>query len=119
MCTRFERLILALSSHAILKNTARTSSLRFSGTVSVTEREVRADATTPIASSPPASAAWRNILPFQNDLEKFPRAYTTHLAAAQSARLDWERAAAILVQRKIDLELIRVGDGRVRVVAAP
>ncbi|KAI0700153.1 hypothetical protein C8T65DRAFT_709754 [Cerioporus squamosus] len=40
---RFERLILALSSHAVLKNTARTtSSLRLPGS-SVKDREVRAE----------------------------------------------------------------------------
>ncbi len=40
---RFERLILALSSHAILKNTARTSSPLHLSSSSVKDREVRAE----------------------------------------------------------------------------
>ena len=35
--------------------------------------------------------------------------YATQLAAAQTARFEWERSVALLTQRQIDLTVIRVG----------
>ncbi|OJT12315.1 hypothetical protein TRAPUB_11142 [Trametes pubescens] len=77
---RFERLILALSSHAILKNTNPSQ---------------------PLSTLHPLPAQGHAIL------DTLPQAYTARLAAAQSERLEWERSAALLVQRQADLTVIR------------
>ena len=42
------------------------------------------------------------------------KAYTPRLAAAQSERLEWERSAALLIQRHADLTVIRVSVWRLR-----
>ncbi|KAI0664399.1 hypothetical protein C8Q70DRAFT_234350 [Cubamyces menziesii] len=76
---RFERLILALSSHAVLKNTTRV----------------------PPTLQRPLSEEDHAIL------GTLSKAYTPRLAAAQSERLEWERSAALLIQRHADLTVIR------------
>ncbi|KAI0831939.1 hypothetical protein BC628DRAFT_569953 [Trametes gibbosa] len=75
---RFERLILALSTHAILRNISH-----------------------PASTLHPLSAQGHAIP------STLPKAYTVRLAAAQSERLEWERSAALLVQRQADLAVIR------------
>ncbi|KAI0675986.1 hypothetical protein C8Q78DRAFT_1007502 [Trametes maxima] len=77
---RFERLILALSSHAVLKNTTRRAS---SALHPLPEKGFAISGTS------------------------FPQAYAARLAAAQGARLDWERSAALLIQRQADIAAIR------------
>ncbi|OSD05308.1 hypothetical protein PYCCODRAFT_1223699 [Trametes coccinea BRFM310] len=78
---RFERLILAFSSHAVHKNVTRTPSALQSQSLS---------AESPVVIS-----------------DTLATAYTARLAAAQSERLEWERSAALLVQRQADLAMIR------------
>ncbi|KAI0642389.1 hypothetical protein C8Q79DRAFT_1121778 [Trametes meyenii] len=77
---RFERLILALSSHAVLKNTTRRASSTLD---SLPEKQSAISGTS------------------------LPQAYAARFAAAQSARLEWERSAALLIQRQADLTTIR------------
>ncbi|KAI0742022.1 hypothetical protein C8Q80DRAFT_1274349 [Daedaleopsis nitida] len=74
---RFERLILALSTHAVLKST----SLRASSLSAKDDHEA--------------------------DLGELSRDYTTRLAAAQTAKQEWERSAALLLARQSDLARIR------------
>ncbi|KAI0630760.1 hypothetical protein C8Q77DRAFT_1135077 [Trametes polyzona] len=79
---RFERLILALSSHAVLKNTNSGEALAPSTLQPLSAQE----------------HAIRSTL---------PKVYMERLIAAQSERLEWERSAALLVQRQADLAVIR------------
>ncbi|KAI1796729.1 hypothetical protein LXA43DRAFT_1177865 [Ganoderma leucocontextum] len=86
---RFERLILALSSHAILKNAVRT--------------QTRPSSLYPPAASSSASGPQDR----ERDVCLLSTAYTTQLAVAQNARFEWERSTALLVQRQADLAVIR------------
>ncbi|KAI0917927.1 hypothetical protein AcW1_006925 [Taiwanofungus camphoratus] len=80
-CTgdRFERLILALSTHALLNNLSVSSS-------SLLEH-----------------AASNHI----EVLSTLPQTYTALLASAQAERHSWERTASLLVRRQLDLALLR------------
>ncbi|CDO68363.1 hypothetical protein BN946_scf184815.g10 [Trametes cinnabarina] len=78
---RFERLVLAFSSHAVLKNVTRMP-----------------DALVQAQSSSGVEQVTSNTL---------SKAYTALLAAAQSERLGWERSAASLLQRQAALATIR------------
>ncbi|KAI0793828.1 hypothetical protein C8Q74DRAFT_535518 [Fomes fomentarius] len=75
---RFERLILALSSHAVLKNTTRVSSL----------------------SSSSAKG-------HEGDLAALSKRYTMRLVEAQRSRCQWECSAAVLLHRQLDSLNIR------------
>ncbi|KAM5530821.1 hypothetical protein V8D89_015511 [Ganoderma adspersum] len=86
---RFERLILALSSHAVLKNAVRTetSSLH--------------------PPTPNLDASGQQVGEVRRDVGLLSMGYATQLAAAQTTRFEWERSAALLAQRQIDLAVIR------------
>ncbi|THH11397.1 hypothetical protein EW146_g8059 [Bondarzewia mesenterica] len=75
---RFERLIIALSTHAVMNRAARLSTLHATDT--------------------------SNAL-FQ--LLNLPHTYTSSIASAQAARRTWERSIALLLQRQKDLEILR------------
>ncbi|EPT03072.1 hypothetical protein FOMPIDRAFT_97971 [Fomitopsis schrenkii] len=78
---RFERLLLAVSTHALFANTTR---LTVPGSVSQAEVSRHAEA-----------------------IQALPRAYASVLELSQSARREWERAASRLVQQQGDLSVLR------------
>ncbi|KZT07535.1 uncharacterized protein LAESUDRAFT_758541 [Laetiporus sulphureus 93-53] len=78
---RFERLILALSTHALMQYNGRSA----------------------FSSSPPEMDKAR----LTEALDNVPGDYTVLLESAQAARRVWERHAAMLIRRQEELKILR------------
>ncbi|KAH9936001.1 uncharacterized protein BXZ73DRAFT_100475 [Epithele typhae] len=90
---RFERLILALSTHAVFKCTTRTAKAR-----ALSQTTTNPPSTLQSASTPADG---------QFELSTLPRGYARQLSAAQTSRAKWERSAAALLRQQHDLSVIR------------